>query len=469
MTKPDFQIGSLSVSPSRRTLTGRSGSANLPPQVMAVFECLANDVDQLVSRKTLFERCWGNAPVGDDSLNRALSAIRRALEQVGSIDVRVETFARSGYRLVREAEEESGEQLAWVAANDAWRAGLPKPDTAAIADLENRIRSGGGSAREWGMLALLLRKAVEYADADQSAAFVTRCEEAARRALESDASEGNAQVALATVAPIFGNWAQARERLIAVLERDPAHVAARHDLAVLEMATGRPSAAAPLIERLMDEDGLAPTYHYKRVYHLWTLGDLGGAERVSSRALQLWPRHPAIWAARFWMLIFTARAAHALHLLGDTECRPAMADATAVFLGDTARIVAARETGTESPDAFAAHCERCMTLAGSGPANAVAALFSLCAIGAVDRAFDVAHAYYLSEGDTPVPLRSNPGDLAISDQHRRITQPLFIPATEVLRGDPRFRHLCRAIGMEDYWHRFDLMPDFAQAHAEGRE
>ena len=72
-----------------------------------------------------------------------------------------------------------------------------------------------------------------------------------------------------------------------MLAADPDHRPARHDLAVLEMATGRPSAARPLIERLITEDPLAATLYYKRIYHLWTFGEVDELEIVATRAMQL--------------------------------------------------------------------------------------------------------------------------------------------------------------------------------------
>lgn len=461
----EFELGSLSVSPARRLLMGPAGSRSLQPHVMAVLLCLAQRLGLVITRRELFESCWGNAPVGDDSLNRALSAIRQALVAIGATDVSVETIPRTGYRLAVTSDVVStagrGDR-AVEAAYDCWRAGLPKPDREEIDALAAQLDESSGRAADWGILALLLRKAAEYSDAADCASYVSRCEKAARRALSIQPQEPNALVALAGVIPLIGNWTDVRMQLSTVLEVDPSHAPARHDFAVLEMATGRPSAAVPLIEQLLAQDGLAASFHYKRMYHLWTLGDLKAAEQAAIRALQLWPHHPAIWSARFWTLVFTGRAEQAVSFGSDANSRPVMPPAVAEFLTSIARAVCDQQAGHLSPEAWEGQVQRSMEAASWGPAGAVSALLGLCALEAIDAAFVVARAYYVGSARTAVPLRWNPTDHSITDQHRRVTQPLFIPAATALRADPRFMSLCEDIGLVAYWQRFQITPDFLQ-------
>ncbi|HZC37310.1 MAG TPA: winged helix-turn-helix domain-containing protein [Sphingomicrobium sp.] len=461
----DFRLGQLLVSPSRRLVEGPGGARHLQPQVMLVFLCLARREGEVVTRRELFETCWGGAPVGDDSLNRALSAIRHMLDAVGAHATTLETVPRTGYRLVAStaAASELSEQRARAveAAFDCWRSGEPKPDVAEIVAIENVLAGSAGDPREWGILALLMRKAAEYADAEECGSYVARCEEAARRALAQD-KQPHALVALAGLMPLFGNWVNARTQLLEILSDHPHNIPARHDLAVLEMATGRPRAAVPLIAHLIAEDGLAATFHYKRMYHLWTLGDVQGAEQVAARALQLWPRHPAIWSARFWILIFTRRAEQALRLILDQSWRPPISHAAAEFLRSTAEIAAAFQANRISQLDIDRHVARTIEVAALGPAQAVAALQTLYALDAIDEAFAVARGYYLGQGKSAAPLRWNANDPSITDQHRRVTQLLFTPAANRMREDDRFLPLCEDMGLASYWDAFGLVPDFLQ-------
>jgi DNA-binding winged helix-turn-helix (wHTH) protein len=458
----DFNLGSVMVSPSRRLLVGPAGTAYLQPQVMLVFQCLADQQDLVVPRHFLFDRCWGSAPVGDDSINRAVASIRQALERIGAENLLLETIPRAGYRLVATdvGPPALASREAVDTAYDCWRTGLPQPDNIEIAILEDLLLQIGGDARQWGVLALLLRKAAEYAEAAECTGFVDRCEHAARRSLNLDKDEPNARTALTGIAPLFGNWSNVRTSLLGILATDPGHIPASHDLAVLEMATGRPRAAAPVIEALIARDPLAATFHYKRMYHLWTLGCLNDAERVAARALALWPMHPAIWMARFWILLFTERADQALRMIRNEVERPQLTPPAVEFLERGAELVLARSRGEAHSLDIAKYISRAIEVASIGPANAVASLTMLCAFDAIDEIFDVAYGYYLARGSVATPLRWNAHDPSITDQHRRVTQLLFIPAAAKMRADPRFLPLCDEIGLSAYWDKFGLTPDF---------
>ena len=135
----------------------------MQPQVMLVFLYLVDQQGQVVRRTDLFDRCWGPATVGDDSLNRAITSIRRVLGAVGAGGLAIETIPRTGYRLVAtEAILESadeGHAQAVAAAYDCWRKGLPEADVPAIDALNEALANEPGDAHGWGVLALLLRKA----------------------------------------------------------------------------------------------------------------------------------------------------------------------------------------------------------------------------------------------------------------------------------------------------------------------
>lgn len=461
-TRDDFRIGDLRISPSRRLVEGPFGTHHVEPQFMLVFLRLLDAEGQVVTRRQLFEECWGGASVGDDSLNRAIAGVRQIARAVGSAAITLETIPRTGYVLrrssadPRSADGGSGLSATIDEAFDCWRAGLPSPDLQIIARLDRCLEDGEGSARGWGMKALLLRKAVEYAPPDMCSDLLAACEAATRRALTIDPQQADALVARAGVMPMFGDWLAVRRRLLAVLEHDPGHVPARHDLAVLEMATGRPSAARPLIAALIGEDPLAATFYYKRMYHCWNFGELDELERVATRALQSWPRHPAIWMARFWTLLFTNRAEQAARFAQDEQVRPALPSAMVAFLLAVAEACSGRiDEGTRR-----ALVEQAATMLVRAPALAVTALMALLALGEAARVLELAYSYYLGRGTQMTPLWSNADDARISDQYRRITQLLFLPCARELRALPGFEGLCRDVGFADYWQAAGLEPDF---------
>lgn len=460
-SRADFRLGNLRISPARRLVEGPAGTRHVEPQVMHVFLRLLDAQGQVVTRDQLFQDCWAGVMVGDDSLNRAIAGVRQIATSSGSAAFELQTIPRTGYLLHRLSEtgrlEESEPELqrAIDSALDCWRAGIPSDDPDVIAKLEEATNAAPDVPRGWGVLALLLRKAVEYAPPEQSFKLIQRCEEAGRRALSLDPRQSDAHVALAGVMPLLGNWLTARQRLLDVLAADPDHRPARHDLAVLEMATGRPSAARPLIERLITEDPLAATLYYKRIYHLWTFGEVDELEIVATRAMQLWPRHPAIWMARFWTLLFTARPEQARRLALDEHVALPMPPPMAQLL---CGICAVRSSSASAEERHAM-IEEATVLAKRGPVLAVAALLSLLALEAVPRALEVAYSYYLGRGTEATPFWRGVEDAQVTDQTRRITQLLFLPCAAELRASPSFQGLCRDLGLSGYWKAADLIPD----------
>jgi len=50
-------------------------------------------------------------------------------------------------------------------------------------------------------------------------------------------------------------------------------------------------------------------------------------------------------------------------------------------------------------------------------------------------------------------------ELSLNEQHRRLTQVLFMPVFARMRADSRFVKLCSHIGLTDYWNESGLTPD----------
>lgn len=104
--------------------------------------------------------------------------------------------------------------------------------------------------------------------------------------------------------------------------------------------------------------------------------------------------------------------------------------------------------------------EHAVGFALRAPVMAVAALMALMALGEAACVLELAYSYYLGRGSQVTPLWSNAEDARISDQHRRITQLLFLPCASELRALPGFEDLCRDLGFSAYWQEARLEPDF---------
>jgi DNA-binding winged helix-turn-helix (wHTH) protein len=458
----DFYLGSVHVRPSARAVEGSNGCFVTEPLVMQLLVELSRKAGRVVTRREIFDHCWGASAVGDDSLNRIVAALRRTLSLADGGSVLIETVPGAGYALRLGTGE--GGPAADGARHDVERAideglasvqlGLPEPDHLRLEMLRRAARIDPADAAAWGTRALLCRYAAEYAEPAEVSDFVEECLASARAAISLDERQPQALVALATVAPIFGRWLEARSRLLDIVADRPDEFVANHELVIVDMATGRVKAAVERTDRLIEADPLAACMIYKGIYQHWSSGDLLAMDQLAERGIHLWPTHAAIWTARLWTLAFTGRAEAASAMLEDESVRPEIPAPTLQLLRT---VIRAASSGRDEGDrAF----EAARQAAASGPARAISALFAAGLLHRVDDAFAIAQAYYLRQGTGPVPVRRTEGEPSINDQHRRVTQILFTPACAAMRADPRFLPLCERTGLAAYWEQTGLAPDF---------
>ncbi len=99
----DIVLGDVLVSPSLNRIAIDNRQRRVEPRIMQVLLLLAQYQGQSVPRDTILQLCWGGVFVAEDSLNRSIFQLRRALRDVGSTRVRVETIPKFGYALFVEA------------------------------------------------------------------------------------------------------------------------------------------------------------------------------------------------------------------------------------------------------------------------------------------------------------------------------------------------------------------------------
>jgi DNA-binding winged helix-turn-helix (wHTH) protein len=461
---PEFELGPLIVRPRERLLQSSTASVSVEPLVMQLLLALTRRAGKLVTRGELFEVCWGSSAVGDDSLNRIVAVLRKALQEVGANAVAIQTIPSAGYVLRipgkqaidgDAADKESDAHRAIASAYDSWRLGLPEPDHVRLEQLRGARASEPDNARLLGMLALLCRHAAEYGGPGTASSYVAECESAARRAIAIDSGQPEALTALASIVPLYGGWSEARRRLVAVLSAHPDHLIATQDLATLEMATGRVRVSKMLRDGLIAREPLSATLCYKSVYQHWSIGDLAGMDHVADRAIQLWPTHPAVWMVRLWTLAFTERVPAAVAMLEDRIARPSIPGPALTFFRYVLHGAAHRNS-----DELVKVGEACLSHAQTGPANAMAAMFALGLLNRHEELLELAESYYLRDGAGPVPVRHTDAELSLNEQHRRLTQVLFTPVFVNVRGESRFMSICDRVDLTRYWEENALTPDF---------
>lgn len=507
--RADFPLGAATVRPSLRSIEGPGGTVVLEPLVMQVLLAFVDTDGAVLTREDLMRTCWpGAAVVGDDSVNRTIAEVRRAARSAQA-GFAIETIARVGYRLTVEGSGEEapapdsasadiGETIAtgttrrllltggaaalslggiafWATrpsppdprvarlieeSRIAVRAGSAAADRQAIAQLERAIAISPDNAAAWGLLALTKARIDEHAAPDSKVSPAAEVDKAANRALALDPGNADAKAALAIAIPYYGDWLAAERRFDAVLAQHPDHLVTRNSRAFLVSAVGRIREGAEARLAPSAEADFDANHQYGLIYSLWFLGRIEEADRTASRAMQMWPRHAAIWLGRLWLLSGTGRFDRALAQISDEATRPPLPPP--MFEALRAGISAAQSRNPVEIDQAVA---RVMASTQRSVAAVVNAMMLLNLMGATDRAFDLARAYYLEQGPLIVATQAGPGQPIVPDQRRRKTNMLFTPMAAAMQRDPRFPALMEAMGLADYWRKRGIMPDYQRRTA----
>jgi DNA-binding winged helix-turn-helix (wHTH) protein/tetratricopeptide (TPR) repeat protein len=98
--EPDFVIGRLTVSPSRRELVRDDGDREvIEHRVMQVLVALSKAEGNIVTRDELIMLCWDGRVVGEDAIHRVISQLRKIANGIGAGSLEIETITKIGYRL----------------------------------------------------------------------------------------------------------------------------------------------------------------------------------------------------------------------------------------------------------------------------------------------------------------------------------------------------------------------------------
>ena len=110
-------------------------AVEVEPRVMAVLVALAERQGETVRREELIDAVWGGASGAGQSLNNAVSLLRRALGDADENRRLIQTIPKQGYRLCASVEPEAD-------------SAAPPPTAARI--IESALsRSVGVRARHW--------------------------------------------------------------------------------------------------------------------------------------------------------------------------------------------------------------------------------------------------------------------------------------------------------------------------------
>ena len=104
----NFRLGPWIVVPSRNRISLGGNETAVEPKVMRVLELLISRPGEVLSRTDIENAVWPNAIIGDKTLTRAISELRKAFGDDAERPAVIETVARRGYRVLRVRDHGGG-------------------------------------------------------------------------------------------------------------------------------------------------------------------------------------------------------------------------------------------------------------------------------------------------------------------------------------------------------------------------
>jgi DNA-binding winged helix-turn-helix (wHTH) protein/Tfp pilus assembly protein PilF len=100
----EVRYGPFMIVPAACTVEGEGRTSHLEPKVMDLLCVLASQPGQVFTKDDLFAKVWPKVTVGEDTLTRAISKLRRSLNDDARNPRFLETVSKRGYRLIASPE-----------------------------------------------------------------------------------------------------------------------------------------------------------------------------------------------------------------------------------------------------------------------------------------------------------------------------------------------------------------------------
>ena len=471
---------------------------------MQVLLALFQAKGAIVTRDELIELCWDGRIIGEDAINRAISRLRKAAAEVGGQIIRVETLNKVGYRLVIESNEPQpfpgggtavlpekrgrrtfpfGAVALGVAAvlslgewkNRAAVSRAPPPGVAsllqqarklagqntreaqyhAIGVLQRAVELAPDYARSWGLLGISYGLVSHDREGPERTVLRDGAEAAAARSLELEPGNPLGEVAYSAALPIIGQYLKRDAHQLRALQAEPRNYEAVTHRAATLQCVGRLQEALATYACL-PQGPLTPADHASLIRALWSAGRLDQANQEMTNAASLYPFNATIWFTRLNIYLYTGQYSTAIAMTQDAQEAPGGIDEQLV---SRVRILA--EAMIDSNEMQRVEIVRNgVDKARNSAIAAELAIRDAGALGQLDAAFAITHAYYFNEGFI-VPDFATPGSGSTPDL--RQTRLLFEPVLASFRSDPRFAVLLDRLGLDRYWRDSGKQPDFRAA------
>jgi DNA-binding winged helix-turn-helix (wHTH) protein/Tfp pilus assembly protein PilF len=113
-TARTFKLGDWHVEPQASSLLRGTHRINVEPKVMDLLVLLAQEPGRVYSRADIESVLWPDVVVGEDSLARAVSKLRRALGDTANSSRYIQTIPKRGYRLITDVVKPNAKKPNWT-------------------------------------------------------------------------------------------------------------------------------------------------------------------------------------------------------------------------------------------------------------------------------------------------------------------------------------------------------------------
>lgn len=120
----NLQVGSWTLDPASGEIERAGIRRRLEPKTLDLLLLLARSPSRVFSREEIFSAVWPDVIVGDDTLARAVSKLRRALGDDPKAPCIIETIPKRGYRLIEASASPATEVVAAPSRSRSPRAAI---------------------------------------------------------------------------------------------------------------------------------------------------------------------------------------------------------------------------------------------------------------------------------------------------------------------------------------------------------
>jgi eukaryotic-like serine/threonine-protein kinase len=125
-----FFLGDWQVNPSTNTLRRGELIKQLEPKAMDVLLLLCKQQGDVLSADEIATQCWGGMDIGDNPVHKAITQLRKALDDKPSTPTYIETIRKRGYHIIAKLDFPLDDEL--KAEQSSWQGASPFPGLVAF-------------------------------------------------------------------------------------------------------------------------------------------------------------------------------------------------------------------------------------------------------------------------------------------------------------------------------------------------